>query len=107
MSVKEVVKEVGGQRQIEVVEVKTQGNVRMTLQRFGNYYKQARAKRTKLWNVLSLEFSLTPLEQRVSAPEVIRSIDWVELYWPKELRKRQELLADPHNDVNFYPKVQK
>uniref|UniRef100_A0A914XG64 JmjC domain-containing protein n=1 Tax=Plectus sambesii TaxID=2011161 RepID=A0A914XG64_9BILA len=104
--VNEVKKLVTPEREIEVVVVKTQTSRKMTMNEFANYYKKKAAQRKNLLNVLSLEFSMTPLEQKVRAPELIKSIDWVELYWPKALRKRQEYLTNPPADVSTYPKVQ-
>ena len=58
---------------------------------------------TKL-NVISLEFSQTRLESYVSAPRVVRQVDWVDNVWPRHLKEDQE---DGTNDMRsmMYPKV--
>ncbi|VDN51355.1 unnamed protein product [Dracunculus medinensis] len=88
---------VGGDRWIEVVEVKTQGSRQMALSDFIDYYTKEE-EREELLNVLSLEFSLTPLQDVVKSPEIAKKLDWIELYWPKELRQASNPL--------MYPKVQ-
>jgi len=37
-------------------------------------------------NVISLEFTGTPLDPLVSAPVVVRELDWVEKVWPLDMR---------------------
>ncbi|EJW75625.1 hypothetical protein WUBG_13470, partial [Wuchereria bancrofti] len=54
------------------------------------------AERKDLLNLLSLEFSLTPLSKKVRGPALALEIDWVELYWPRNLR----------NSPSTFPKVQ-
>ncbi|VDN02822.1 unnamed protein product [Thelazia callipaeda] len=58
--------------------------------------KSPQERRKDLLNLLSLEFSLTPLANIIQAPSVAREIDWVELFWPKKSRT---------SSVS-YPKVQ-
>lgn len=60
-------------------------------------YRSPPVERKDLLNLLSLEFSLTPLSKRVRGPTLTQEIDWVELYWPKNLR----------NSPSTFPKVQK
>ncbi|KIH42336.1 hypothetical protein ANCDUO_27681, partial [Ancylostoma duodenale] len=61
-SVDDVLRLVGGDRMIEVVEVSGQTSVKMTLKDFIEYYKTPREERSTLYNVLSLEFSNTEME---------------------------------------------
>jgi hypothetical protein len=56
---------------------------------------------------LSLEFSLTELEDKVRGPKLIKQIDWVELFWPSELRERQKFVDPTIAEASTYPKVQK
>ncbi|CAB3402172.1 unnamed protein product [Caenorhabditis bovis] len=109
-SVDDVLNLVGGNRIIEVVEVSNQGSVKMSLQDFINFYKTPAKDRKVLYNVLSLEFSLTPLEDVVKSPTLVREIDWVGNKWPDELRQRwiafngrDKKLYTPHHT---FPKVQ-
>lgn len=104
-TVANVKKLVGADRRIEVVVVRSQGSQQMTLGEFVDYYEKDPEDRDELLNVLSLEFSQTPLEEKVQSPAVAREIDWVELYWPKELRRAAKN-QDPNNEVPLYPKVQ-
>ncbi len=41
---------------------------------------------TTVYNVISLEYSETALAQYVIAPAVVRRMDWIDLYWPKDRR---------------------
>uniref|UniRef100_A0A915ALU2 JmjC domain-containing protein n=3 Tax=Parascaris univalens TaxID=6257 RepID=A0A915ALU2_PARUN len=102
-SVQSVKKLIGGDRIIEVIEVKSQGSRQMSLDEFVKYYRGDIAKRARLLNVLSLEFSMSPLGEKVLSPALVRAVDWVELYWPKELR-----CVDQSSDdlTPFFPKVQ-
>ena len=61
-------------------------------------------ERTRLLNVISLEFSHTLLDKHVQSPRIVRQLDWVETAWPQFLR-------DSHTDATNklvtmkYPKV--
>ncbi|KHN73632.1 JmjC domain-containing histone demethylation protein 1 [Toxocara canis] len=102
-SVQSVKNLIGGDRIIEVIEVNTQGSRQMSLDEFVKYYRGDAAKRATLLNVLSLEFSMTPLGEKVLSPALVRQVDWVELYWPKELR----CIDDSKDDQRpLFPKVQ-
>ncbi|VDK86225.1 unnamed protein product [Litomosoides sigmodontis] len=85
-----------GDRLVEVVDVMTQGSRKMMLSDFVDYYESPLAERKDLLNLLSLEFSSTSLSKRVRGPKLAQEIDWVELYWPKDLR----------NSPSTFPKVQ-
>lgn len=39
----------------------------------------------KVCNVISLELSSSPLASRIISPRIVRAIDWVQLYWPRDL----------------------
>ena len=93
-SVNDVQKMVGGKREIHVLDVKTQETEQMTLKKFTNYYQKPVNDRKKLLNVISLEVSDTPLDGIVKRPEVVNSLDWIDLSWSKHLN-------------NYRPKVQK
>ncbi|KAE9420235.1 hypothetical protein Angca_009497, partial [Angiostrongylus cantonensis] len=106
--VDDVLRLVGGNRMIEVVEVSGQTSVKMTLQDFVDYYNTPAEKRETLYNVLSLEFSNTEMEDIIQSPDLVRRIDWVENHWPDALRQRYITFNKkghytPHHT---YPKVQ-
>lgn len=48
-----------------------------------NYYYTPQSTRTRVLNVISLEFSSTPLEKEVKAPTFVREMDWFKM-WPKK-----------------------
>uniref|UniRef100_A0A915NIM8 JmjC domain-containing protein n=1 Tax=Meloidogyne floridensis TaxID=298350 RepID=A0A915NIM8_9BILA len=109
-TVDDVLENVGRDRKIEVVEVCTQNGRLMNLSDFIDYYKKPVNERQELLNVLSLEFSSTPLADLVSAPSFVPKIDWIDNVWPKELFKRQENLLSKSSwareqDFSTYPKV--
>lgn len=52
------------------------------LEKWSEYYSLAPASRDKIRNVISLEFSNTPLEELVSPPRIVNELDWVEKFWP-------------------------
>ncbi|KAJ1372863.1 hypothetical protein KIN20_035150 [Parelaphostrongylus tenuis] len=80
----------------------------MTLQDFIDYYNTPMEKRATLYNVLSLEFSNTEMEDLVCSPELVRQIDWVENHWPDPLRQRYITFNKKghYTAHHTYPKVQ-
>uniref|UniRef100_A0A914HSC7 JmjC domain-containing protein n=1 Tax=Globodera rostochiensis TaxID=31243 RepID=A0A914HSC7_GLORO len=96
-TVSDVLDLVGGDRRIEVVEVYEQKGSYMLLKEFIEYYKKSPSERTKLLNVLSLEFTSTKLAEKVSAPAFVSEIDWID---KKSAWARS-------NDFSTYPKVQR
>jgi len=104
-SVSDVKNLVGGKRILEVMNCATQLNAEMTLKDFEEFFTDPDRDDTKL-NVISLEFSHTRLDAHVSAPRVIRQIDFTDNIWPRHLKDQQD---DSTNDMSkmFYPKIQK
>jgi hypothetical protein len=51
-------------------------------------YSGSPACRHKVLNLISLEFSETPLAKYVVRPEVVRKLDWIDSYWPKDRRRK-------------------
>ena len=90
-SVNDVQKMVGGKREIHVLDVKTQETEQMTLKKFTNYYQKPKTDRKKLLNVISLEVSDTPLDDIVKRPEVVNSLDWIDLSWSKHLNYKNSI----------------
>ncbi|XP_035899887.1 jmjC domain-containing histone demethylation protein 1 [Anopheles stephensi] len=95
---------VGSRRLLDVMDVNTQKNVEMTMKEWEKYYEDP--EKTKLLNVISLEFSHTKLENYVQSPAIVRQIDWVDVVWPKQLKESQVESTNLLNDM-MYPKVQK
>lgn len=128
-SIHDVRKCIGSQRVIDVMNVDTQESLQMTMKSWADYYDQPKEKRSKLLNVISLEFSHTPLERYVESPSIVsvffffkrggtsigrrdwlkvREIDWVSNAWPtywQDLQAHyQTYLKQEHM---YYPKTRK
>ena len=57
-------------------------------------------------NIISLEFSNTKLDNQVTAPRIVRQIDWIDKVWPRHLKEMQVEATNSIEDM-MYPKVQK
>lgn len=87
---------VGPDTQIKLIEVGKQAEISgHTIGEYAQYFMKRSADHKTL-NLISLEFSATPLATRVQSPRVVREIDWIDLVWPLDRRARGD-----------YPKVQK
>lgn len=95
---------VGHQRIIDVMDVKTQKNIEMSMKDWCKYYESK--NRDRLLNVISLEFSHTELDELVESPMIVRLLDWVDLVWPKFLKESQTESTNTIDKMK-YPKVQK
>uniref|UniRef100_A0A915MZU8 JmjC domain-containing protein n=1 Tax=Meloidogyne javanica TaxID=6303 RepID=A0A915MZU8_MELJA len=110
-TVDDVLENVGRDRKIEVVEVCTQNGRLMNLSDFIDYYKKPVNERQELLNVLSLEFSSTPLADLVSAPAFVPKIDWIDnVFWliePTEenLKLYEEWILGGSNNSCFFGKI--
>uniref|UniRef100_A0AAQ5YDJ8 [histone H3]-dimethyl-L-lysine(36) demethylase n=2 Tax=Amphiprion TaxID=80969 RepID=A0AAQ5YDJ8_AMPOC len=97
---------VGSRRMIDVMDVSTQKGTEMSMAQWTRYYETPPSQREKLYNVISLEFSHTKLENLVKRPSTVDLIDWVDNMWPRHLKERQRDSTNCINDMQ-YPKVQK
>lgn len=68
------------------------------------YYEDT--EKTRLLNVISLEFSHTKLDNYIQSPAIVREIDWVDVVWPRQLKEAQVEGTNSLDDM-MYPKVQK
>ncbi|XP_031621168.1 jmjC domain-containing histone demethylation protein 1 [Contarinia nasturtii] len=95
---------VGSKRLLDVMDVNTQKNLRMTMKEWQQYYEDPH--KTRLLNVISLEFSHTKLDNYVQSPSIVRNLDWVDVVWPRQLKEAQ---VDATNSLDgmMYPKVKK
>uniref|UniRef100_A0A8C5HH16 [histone H3]-dimethyl-L-lysine(36) demethylase n=1 Tax=Gouania willdenowi TaxID=441366 RepID=A0A8C5HH16_GOUWI len=93
-------------RIVDVMDVKTQRGIEMSMAQWGRYYETPPSEREKLYNVISLEFSHTRLENLVKRPASVDLIDWVDNMWPRHLKERQRDSTNAIVDMH-YPKVQK
>uniref|UniRef100_A0A8C5NCG8 [histone H3]-dimethyl-L-lysine(36) demethylase n=1 Tax=Gouania willdenowi TaxID=441366 RepID=A0A8C5NCG8_GOUWI len=105
-SVSDVKLFVGSRRIVDVMDVKTQRGIEMSMAQWGRYYETPPSEREKLYNVISLEFSHTRLENLVKRPASVDLIDWVDNMWPRHLKERQRDSTNAIVDMH-YPKVQK
>ncbi|XP_061900125.1 lysine-specific demethylase 2A [Entelurus aequoreus] len=105
-SVSDVKVFVGSRRIVDVMDVNTQKGIEMSMAQWGRYYETPPSEREKLYNVISLEFSHTRLENLVQRPASVDLIDWVDNMWPRHLKERQRDSTNAIIDMH-YPKVQK
>ncbi|XP_051886163.1 lysine-specific demethylase 7B-like isoform X2 [Pristis pectinata] len=81
-SVRDVQEYVGGEKVIDVIDVARQADCKMKLQDFVEYFTAVH--RTKVLNVISLEFSDTKMSELVKVPDIVQKLSWVENYWPED-----------------------
>ncbi|XP_051925176.1 lysine-specific demethylase 2A [Hippocampus zosterae] len=105
-SVSDVKVFVGSRRIVDVMDVNTQKGIEMSMAQWRRYYETPPSEREKLYNVISLEFSHTRLENLVQRPSSVDLIDWVDNMWPRHLKERQRDSTNAIIDMQ-YPKVQK
>uniref|UniRef100_A0A8D2ZFN8 [histone H3]-dimethyl-L-lysine(36) demethylase n=1 Tax=Scophthalmus maximus TaxID=52904 RepID=A0A8D2ZFN8_SCOMX len=105
-SVSDVKLFVGSRRIVDVMDVNTQKGIEMSMAQWRRYYETPPSEREKLYNVISLEFSHTRLENLVKRPASVDLIDWVDNMWPRHLKERQRDSTNAIIDMH-YPKVQK
>jgi len=78
-----VAKLVGPFRTIQVIDTATQLTTEYTLREWVDYLETPPKDRTRILNVITLEFSETPLGDLVTEPQFVRDVDFVRLHWPK------------------------
>ena len=74
---------VGPYRTVQVIDTATQLTTEYTLQEWVDYLHTPTAERTRTLNVITLEFSQTPLGRLVTEPQFARQVDFVMLHWPR------------------------
>uniref|UniRef100_A0AAR2LIR4 [histone H3]-dimethyl-L-lysine(36) demethylase n=1 Tax=Pygocentrus nattereri TaxID=42514 RepID=A0AAR2LIR4_PYGNA len=97
---------VGSRRTVDVMDVSTQKGSEMSMAQFVRYYETPEEEREKLFNVISLEFSHTKLENLIQRPAVVDLVDWVDNMWPLHLKQRQTEATNVISEMK-YPKVQR
>ncbi|XP_028309141.1 lysine (K)-specific demethylase 2Aa isoform X2 [Gouania willdenowi] len=105
-SVNDVKMFVGSRRMIDVMDVSTQKGTEMSMAQWTRYYETPPSQRDKIYNVISLEFSHTRMDNLVQRPTTVDLIDWVDNMWPRHLKERQRDSTNAITDMH-YPKVQK
>ncbi|XP_051961871.1 histone lysine demethylase PHF8 [Xyrauchen texanus] len=81
-SVSDIEHYIGGDKEIDVIDVVRQADLKMKLGDFVEYYNSP--NRDRVLNVISLEFSDTRLSNLVETPKIVRKLSWVENLWPEE-----------------------
>ena len=104
--INEVRAAVGSRRLLDVMDVNTQTNLSMTMKEWHKYFETPFEERRNLYNVISLEFSNTKLDNQITAPRTVRQIDWIDKVWPRHLKEMQVEATNSMDDM-MYPKVQK
>ncbi|KAG5184756.1 hypothetical protein JKP88DRAFT_354384 [Tribonema minus] len=95
-TVRDVADIVGEDFPVSVIEVCSQSELPgWRLGDWAEYYETRKAEQPPL-NVISLEFSQTPLRKFVTSPKMVRSLDWIDAVWPAEDRR----------EGGTYPQVQ-
>ncbi|KAG0006982.1 JmjC domain-containing histone demethylation protein 1 [Modicella reniformis] len=85
LTVDDVRDAVGAETSVEVIDVATQSEMSdWDMGAWADYFKTEPKER--VYNVISLEISGTPLADQVQRPKVVRELDWIENFWPKELQ---------------------
>uniref|UniRef100_A0A8C9YYG7 Lysine-specific demethylase 2B n=1 Tax=Sander lucioperca TaxID=283035 RepID=A0A8C9YYG7_SANLU len=106
LTISEIKGLVGSRRSVDVMDVSTQKGSEMSMAQFVRYYETPEEERDKLFNVISLEFSHTKLENLIKRPTVVDQVDWVDNMWPPDLKHSQTEATNVISDMK-YPKVQR
>eukprot|EP00736_Rhodelphis_marinus_P008893 Rmarinus@m.97 len=88
-TISDVAEMVGPERKVEVIDVPTQSNLRTkwNISQWAEYFESPdRKSDPRIYNIISLEFSHCELRQHVTAPSIVREIDWVENIWPNKFK---------------------
>ncbi|KAF9438462.1 JmjC domain-containing histone demethylation protein 1 [Entomortierella beljakovae] len=76
---------VGPETPVEVIDVATQSELSdWNLGSWADYFKSDHKDR--VYNVISLEITGTSLAEHIQRPKVVRELDWIENFWPNELK---------------------
>lgn len=80
-TVSDVMDYVGPHFPLDVIDVARQENIRMPMSEWVEYFNSP--IRSKVYNVISLEFTKTRLSELVKPPTIVQKLSWVENYWPR------------------------
>lgn len=81
---------IGNDTSIRIIEVGKQTEVTdCTIGDYADYLKNY-TENHKVLNMISLEFSSTPLNAKVHSPHFVRNMDWIDVLWPIERRLRAD-----------------
>ncbi|KAF9421924.1 JmjC domain-containing histone demethylation protein 1, partial [Podila epigama] len=88
MTVDDVRDAVGSETPIEVIDVATQSELQdWDMGAWAEYFKTEPKER--VYNVISLEITGTPLADKITRPRIVRELDWIENFWPESLKAQE------------------
>ena len=93
---------IGGRRIVDVMDCRTNQIIEMSLREFERYFYGK--ERTRIYDVIALEFSKSRLDPLVHRPLIVDHLDWIDLAWPRHLKFSP--MTEKSDGFN-YPKVQK
>ena len=76
---------VGPYRIVQVIDTATQLTTECTLQEWVEYLETPPKERIRTLNIITLEFSQTPLGELVTEPQFARDVGFVNLHWPQSV----------------------
>ena len=85
---------------LDVMDCATQSASQMLMKDWEEYYFQP--EKTRILNVISLEFSSTKLDAIVDSPKVVKQIDWVDNVWPRHLKETQTEVSTEHSITSLH-----
>jgi F-box and leucine-rich repeat protein 10/11 len=89
LDVHKVCELVGEDSLLEVIDVVSQGlSPGWTMGKWRDYYYSQPSKRSRIHNVISLEFSNTKLSKVIQRPRFVRNMDLVDKVWPAILSEK-------------------
>lgn len=83
-TLQDVANAIGRQTPVRLIDVDTQSEIiKYTIGDYADYLTDpSPARKLKILNMISLEFSQSPFSDDVSPPNFVRKIDWVHTVWP-------------------------
>ncbi|CAH1784410.1 unnamed protein product [Owenia fusiformis] len=79
-AIQDVENHVGSMLEIDVIDVGKQEDYKMLMRNWTEYFNSP--NRSKIYNVISLEFSKTKLSKVVVPPAIVRQLSWANTVWP-------------------------
>ncbi|KAF9905670.1 JmjC domain-containing histone demethylation protein 1 [Lobosporangium transversale] len=88
LTIDDICNAVGVDTPVEVIDVATQSEqADWTMGSWAEYFGAERHER--VYNVISLEISGTPLGEQIKRPAVVRELDWIDNFWPEALKSTE------------------
>ncbi|KAG0084070.1 hypothetical protein BGZ92_010228 [Podila epicladia] len=83
LTVRAVRDAVGRERLVPVIDVASQSEMdEWTMDRWASYF--SKKSKARILNVISLEITGTRLAEQIVVPRIVRELDWVNNFWPKD-----------------------